>query len=149
MDRQPHEVRLQVSSDPRLLGLIRGALEVWLQIIGFDRDRRSEVVLAVDEACSNCIRHAYDGRTDEQVDVVLALSEDWIEITVSDRGAPCPKECTEYRPLEIPEADDLKPGGLGVKLIYEVFDEVSFHPGPTRGNCVTMRLSTRDPRIKT
>jgi hypothetical protein len=39
-----------------------------------------------------------------------------------------------------PEIDDLQPGGLGVRLIHEVFDEVHFCPGESRGNCVTMRL---------
>jgi anti-sigma regulatory factor (Ser/Thr protein kinase) len=140
MDRNSHELRLQVNSDPRLLGVIRGVLQVWLEVLGFDADRRSEVVLAVDEACSNCIRHAYQGRIDEQVELVLSAAEKWIEVTVSDQGNPCPKECAEYRPLERRDAHEVTPGGLGVKLIYEVFDDVTFCPGGTGGNCVTMRL---------
>lgn len=141
MDRQPHELRLLVNSDPRLLGVIRGVLQVWLEILGLEADRRSEVVLAVDEACSNCIRHAYEGRVDEQVELVLSLAEEWIEITVSDQGTRCPSECAEYSPLERPAAHEVVPGGLGVKLIYEVFDEVVFGPGRSGGNCVTMRLN--------
>lgn len=140
MDRQPHDLRLLVNSDPRLLGVIRGVLQVWLEILGLEADRRSEVVLAVDEACSNCIRHAYEGRVDEQVELVLSLAEEWIEITVSDQGRPCPSECAEYSPLERPAPHEVVPGGLGVKLIYEIFDEVVFCPGRSGGNCVTMRL---------
>lgn len=145
MDRTPHDLRLLVNSDPRLLGVIRGVLQVWLEILEFDADRRYEVVLAVDEACSNCIRHAYDGRIDEQVELVLSLAEDGIEITVSDQGSPCPTECAEYRPMERPAAHEVTPGGLGIKLIYEVFDEVEFCPGGSGGNCVTMRLHNQTP----
>lgn len=133
-------VRLEVSSDPCLLGLIRGVLQVWMDVFGLAVDRRDEVVLAVDEACSNAMRHAYGGRKDETVELVLSASGEWIEITVSDQGTPCPAECSEYRPLVAPELDDVTPGGLGVKLIHEVFDEVRFSPGTSHGNCVTMRL---------
>ncbi len=137
---RPDDIRLQVSSDPRLLGVIRGVVQVWLEVCGLVADRRHEVVLAVDEACSNAMRHAYGGRTDETVELVLSASTEWIEITVSDQGTPCPSECSEYRPLVAPAPHEVVPGGLGVKLIYEVFDEVRFCPGTTSGNCVTMRL---------
>ncbi len=133
-------VRLEVSSDPRLLAVVRGVLQVWLDLFDLAADRRHEVVLAVDEACSNAIRHAYDGRTDESVELVLAASGECFEITVSDRGTPCPTECAQYRPLLAPEPHEVAPGGLGVKLIHTVFDEVRFCPGTTSGNCVTMRL---------
>jgi anti-sigma regulatory factor (Ser/Thr protein kinase) len=139
-DRTVDDLRLEICSDPRLLGLIRGVLQTWLEILGLEADRRSEIVLAVDEACSNAIRHAYGGRTDERIELVLSLSSDWIEITVSDEGTPCPSECSEYKPIQRPEPDEVQPGGLGVKLIHEVFDEVRFCPGTRRGNCVTMRL---------
>ncbi|RLE16902.1 MAG: hypothetical protein DRJ50_14640 [Actinobacteria bacterium] len=134
------DLRLQVSSDPRLLGVIRGVIHVWLEVLGLVIDRRQEVVLAVDEACSNAMRHAYEGRTDESIELVLSASDEWVEITVSDQGRPCPTECSEYRPLLPPEPHEVEPGGLGVKLIHEVFDEVRFCPGTSHGNCVTMRL---------
>jgi anti-sigma regulatory factor (Ser/Thr protein kinase) len=139
-ERDTEVLRLEVSSDPRLLGVIRGVLQVWLELVGLAVDRRDEVVLAVDEACANCIRHAYDGRIDEPVELLLSASAEWLEISVSDQGTPCPAECAEYRPLMAPEPHELKPGGLGVKLIHKVFDEVRFCPGTTIGNCVTMRL---------
>ena len=134
------ELRLQVSSHPMLLGVVRGVLQTWMEVFGIARDRRHEVMLAVDEACSNAMRHAYEGRCDESLELVLDASPEWVEITVSDQGVPCPPECIEEFAPEPPTAEDLKPGGLGVKLIHEVFDEVRYCPGTTRGNCVTMRL---------
>lgn len=136
----PDALRVEVSSDPRALGVIRGVFQMWLGLVGFPADRRAEVVLAVDEACSNCMRHAYGGQIDETVELCFSATDDWLEIVVSDRGTPCPSECTEYRPLEAPDPDQLQPGGLGVRLIHEVFDEVQFCRGTKTGNCVTMRL---------
>ena len=63
-----------------------------------------------------------------------------LEFQVSDQGVPCPAECAERRPLEAPDSENLQPGGLGVQLMYEVFDDVRFCPGVTAGNCVTMKL---------
>ncbi len=136
------DIRFRVSSDPRLLGVVRGVIQAWLEVCSLVPDRRREVILAVDEACSNAIRHAYKGRTDGSIELVLSASDEWIEISVSDEGTPCPSECSEYRPMVRPDERELVPGGLGVKLIYEVFDEVRFCPGTTNGNCVTMRLYT-------
>lgn len=133
-------VTLEVSSDPRLLGLIRGVTQTWLELADIAADRRHEIVLAIDEACSNAIRHAYGGRTDGSVELEFAASDDHVEITVNDQGKPCPPECAEYQPLVAPDPHEMTPGGLGVKLIHKIFDEVRFCPGTTRGNCVTMRL---------
>lgn len=134
------DLRLRISSDSRLLGVARGVLQMWLEIRGLEADRRGEIVLAVDEACANAIRHAYGGRTDGRIELVLSSTDEWIEISVNDEGLPCPPECSAYRPLERPTANDVRPGGLGVRLIHEVFDEVRFCSGPSGGNCVTMRL---------
>jgi len=139
-DPSPGTLRVEVSSDPRALGVIRSVLQVWLGLIRFPADRRPEIVLAVDEACSNCIRHAYGGQVDETVELCFSATDDWLEIVVSDRGTPCPSERTECRPLEPPDPERLRPGGLGLRLIREVFDEVEFCRGTKTGNCVTMRL---------
>lgn len=144
MANEVDELRLRTSSDPRLLGVIRGVLQTWLEIVGLEANRRSEVVLAVDEACANAIRHAYGGRVDGEVELILGLSDEWIEITVNDKGTPCPAECAEFKPMVRPNAHEVEPGGLGVQLIHQVFDEVRFCPGTEYGNCVTMRLRRMD-----
>ncbi len=107
---------------------------------GYDEERTDEVVLAVDEACTNSMRHSYFHRPDGIVYVKISSSEYWIEIEVRDDGAPAPASCLQRKELCAPDPDDLRPGGLGVQLIYRVFDEVEFEPGVERGNRVRMRL---------
>ncbi len=137
---EDNELCLEVSSNPRLLAVVRGVVGRWMEVLKVGGNRRDEVVLAVDEACANCMRHAYRGRTDEPIHVRLSADDEWVEISVSDRGVPCPADQAAYRPMSPPAPDSIEPGGLGVKLIYRVFDEVRFCPGADRGNCVTMRL---------
>ena len=137
MDR---DLRLTVRSDPKLLGSIRSLVRSWVDAWEMDEKTVDRVVLAIDEACTNAIRHAYEGRCDGTVELTLHAGEEYLEFQVSDTGLSCPSVCTERRPLEKPEVDDLRPGGLGIQLIHEVFDEVEFFPGESGGNCVTMKL---------
>jgi len=141
----PREILIEVAADPKLLGTIRGMVRSYLAEAGFDRDRRDEGVLGVDEACTNAIRHGCRGCEDMTFRIALRTNEDWLEIELADSGDPAPPEAFERRPDNgPPNLDDLRPGGLGVQLIYQVFDDVTFCSGPDVGNCVTMRL--RRPR---
>ena len=138
-----NDVRLIVRSDPRFLGSIRSLVRAWLEACEVAGDLVDTVVLAIDEACANAIRHAYEGRCDETLEVRLHENGEHLEFQVSDQGAPCPPECIEPRPPQRPAAKDLTPGGLGIPLMHEVFDEVRFCPVATGGNCVIMRLKRK------
>ncbi len=135
-----YDIRLEVRSDPRHLGLIRALVHDWADSFGIPHDLVHDVVLAIDEACSNVIRHAYEGRADRPLELRLLASPEHLEFEVRDQGLLCPPECHERRSLEAPDAHDLQPGGLGVQLMHQVFDQVVFCPGEHGGNCVTMRL---------
>ena len=135
-----HDIRLELRSEPRLLATIRCLVRGWVEASGITTDVAEEVVLAIDEACSNAIRHSYEGRCDETVELKLRSTPDFLEFEVCDRGVPCSPEHVERRPLSAPDSDDVRPGGLGIQLMYEVFDEVRFSPGEQQGNCAIMRL---------
>jgi anti-sigma regulatory factor (Ser/Thr protein kinase) len=135
-----HDIRLELRSDPRLLGTIRCLIRGWVEASGVAPGVADEVVLAIDEACSNAIRHSYEGRCDQTVELTLRSAAEFLEFEVCDRGVPCPPEHFERRPLQAPESNDVRPGGLGVQLMYEVFDEVRFSPTEGGGNCAVMRL---------
>ncbi len=134
------DLHLTVRSDPKLLGSIRSLVRSWVDSWDVDVKTADEVVLAIDEACTNAIRHAYEGRCDGSLELTLHAAEEHLEFQVSDTGVSCPAESTERRPLQPPDVDDLEPGGLGIQLIHKVFDEVDFCPGESGGNCVTMKL---------
>ena len=107
---------------------------------GFPKPRVDEIVLAVDEACTNAIRHAYANCPDRRFRLTLRANGGCVEVTLRDRGKPAPAGRLKRKDPIAPGLDALKPGGLGVQLMYEVFDEVKFRPGRERGNAVTMRL---------
>jgi len=133
------DIRLEVRSDPRFLRCIRSLVRGWVEGCELSRDATDEVVLAIDEACSNAIRHSYGGRCDRFVELTLRADDEWLEVRLCDQGEPCPPEHRERRVLEPPDPEHLVPGGLGVQLIHLAFDEVEFCPGATSGNCVILR----------
>lgn len=139
------DFRLTIRSDPRLLAAVRCLVRAWVERNGFDANEAGRIVLAIDEACSNAIRHAYEGRCHESMELRLRSDPKALELILCDHGSPCAKDKSAPRKLETPTPDNLRPGGLGVQLIHEVFDEVDFRSGSPRGNCVTMRLQRRTP----
>ena len=133
------DVRLQVRSDPRFLRCIRSLVRGWVEACELERDATDEMVLAIDEACSNAIRHSYGGDCDRFVELTLRADVEYLEVRLCDQGTPCPPEHVQRRELEVPDPENLKPGGLGVQLMHRAFDEVEFCPDRTQGNCVIMR----------
>jgi anti-sigma regulatory factor (Ser/Thr protein kinase) len=140
VDNFDRDLRLTVRSDPKLLVSVRSLVRGWVESWNIDEKTADKVVLAIDEACTNAIRHAYEGRFDGSVELTLHAEPEYLEFQVSDAGVPCPPECVERRPPRPQDVNDLQPGGLGIQLIHEVFDEVDFCPGEGGGNCVTMKL---------
>jgi len=134
------DIRLKVLSDPRMLCAIRGLIRGYTKNLGLAAERAEEVVLAVDEACTNSMRHSYEGRTDGLLEITLRSDAEAIEIVLRDRGRPAPKELVKPGGSSPVNAGTLKPGGLGLQLIRRVFDGVSFRPGREKGNCLLMRL---------
>ena len=98
----PEDFRVAVRSDPRLLSSVRGLVRTWIEEHGVAPELTARAVLAIDEACTNAIRHAYDGRPDEVVELVLRSAPEALEFVLSDRGNRCPKEKQRRRELAAP-----------------------------------------------
>ena len=77
----------------------------------------ADVLLALDEAVSNAIRHG--SRGGEQVQVTVESDDEWVEMTVRD-GGPTPR--LPRLPAEPPPV--LQTGGRGLWLILQLVDEV-------------------------
>lgn len=133
-------MRIETSSDPKLLRAIRGLVQGYISRFGLPSERVADVVLAVNEACSNSIRHSYGNESSGRVELVFRSTPHEIEVELRDDGAPATPERLAPISLAPPELSSLSPGGLGVQFIYQVFDETEYHPGKQRGNRVVMRL---------
>ena len=139
--KTPEDIRIEIRSDPRLLKAVRGLVRGYMAHHGFDTARVDEIVIAVDEACANALRHSYQGRTDGVLKLALCSNPRSVRVTLQDEGIPAqlPRKRAKKTDEEV-----LKPGGKGLEIMRAVFDEVKFQVGKEHGNCVTMRLKRPD-----
>lgn len=95
------------------------------------------VELAVDEACTNIIEHAYGGEGKGDIQCCCDISKDRLTITLRDRGRP-------FNPNKVPvpkskaNLKSLKTGGAGLYLMRKMMDEVRFEFSKESGNIVTL-----------
>ncbi len=134
-------VTLTVSSDPRCLGAVRAMVESSAGRAGFDARARHRIALAVDEACANVIRHAYCGRTDGDVTITCSLEPGdecpTFVVHVVDHGDPPPGGCIEPLPVTSPP----QPGGLGLRLMHEIMDRVTYARDPEGANVLVLTVA--------
>jgi anti-sigma regulatory factor (Ser/Thr protein kinase) len=79
------------------------------------------MVLGVDEACTNIIRHAYHLRDDQLISLSLEGLRNCIRMRLRDYGKQ-----TETHAIKGRSHDLIRPGGLGVHLIRTAFDKVDY-----------------------
>ena len=114
-------LELRVMSDPANLAAVRKQIEALAQASGFEERAVAEVGLCVNEAMANIIRHAYDGRHDQPIDVTAKADEKQLIITLRDWGNgidPSKLPCRPYDPLE--------PGGVGLICLGQWMDDVLY-----------------------
>jgi len=135
-------MRLRVPAQPDRLRLIRTSVEQAARFCNADNAWAADLVMAVDEACQNIIRHAYGSRG-ESGDIVIDFVRvgDAMEVHLMDFAAPVDPATVKPRDL-----GDVRPGGLGVHLIRSVCDDARFVAPPAGvGNLfkLTKRLGTK------
>jgi sigma-B regulation protein RsbU (phosphoserine phosphatase) len=121
------------SASPRALREIRAAVQSFTGDCGAATACANDIVLAVDEACQNIIRHAYSGELGEII-LRMECSDGKLVISLIDFAPEVDKTKVRGRDL-----DDVKPGGLGTHFIHEVMDRVEFVEAPPDcGNMLRM-----------
>lgn len=117
-------VRLTIPAKPEYITLSRLALSGLSRVRAFPDDTLADLKLALTEACSNSVRHAYaDG--EGHVDICFELLDDRLIVEVADDGSG-------FTPAIVGEEGDseLSEGGLGIAIIRSIADEVEIGGGP-------------------
>jgi anti-sigma regulatory factor (Ser/Thr protein kinase) len=126
-------MRIALSSEPRLLHILRGVVRCRAQEAGFSESDAECLAMAIDEAAANVIQHTYGERRDACLALEVRSFSDRLEFVLEDWG---PKVCSGQirpRPLE-----DVRPGGLGTFFIRSFMDSSSYDPDFAEGNRLRM-----------
>lgn len=113
--------KVEFSSHTGNLALMRSIVRGFLDAYPFSERERTLMVLGVDEACTNIIRHAYHLRDDQPIALSLEGKRDCVCMRLRDYGHQCSPETMKGRAHDL-----IKPGGLGLHLIRNAFDKVDY-----------------------
>ncbi len=130
---------LKLPSDSANLDIIREFVGKIAQNMGFNEDDINKIELAVDEASTNVIKHAYKGseKDNKIIDIDIVTFSNRLEIMVTDRGKGfIPNRIKEPNMKEY--LKQMKRGGLGIYLIKSLMDKVVFNIHPGTKNQVKM-----------
>jgi serine/threonine-protein kinase RsbW len=103
---------------------------------GMDEDRIFEVQMAVDEACTNAMEHAYEGRSDGQVRICCYSENHQFVVRIVDFGKPFSPDDVPAPRTDAP-LEEREIGGLGLFFMRQLMDRVEIRSNE-QGNEVIM-----------
>ena len=130
MKKRSQKFKLRIPSMTDNLQLIRDFVVKIASKAGLNEEIQEQVALAVDEACTNVIKHAHKFTATRPIDILIQTDDQKIKITISDQGSG-------FDPTRLVKPDlkkftkEARHGGLGIYLMQTLMDEVdySFNPG--------------------
>ena len=133
---------ISIPSQTSFLGLVREVTKKMAESAGFTDGTAERLALAVDEATTNVIEHAYHGSGDRE-----------IELRYEDRGPDFRVEIVDtgqmVDPRAVPRVDldrfvsERRTGGLGMHLMEKIMDSVTFRRSARRNVCCLVKR--KDP----
>jgi serine/threonine-protein kinase RsbW len=128
---------LSITSQTENLMLVREFVSSAAKNAGFNEVTINNILIAVDEACTNVIKHAYENNPNKPIDVSITLDNDKFNIIIKDKGK-------NFDPNAIPTPNmkeyfkQYKVGGLGIHLMKNLMDDVVFQSKPQKYNQVIL-----------
>jgi anti-sigma regulatory factor (Ser/Thr protein kinase) len=138
---QTETITLTVPSHPKYLYVIRSMLYPVVVDAGFSKKEARRIVLAVDEACSNIIKYAYEGDHSRSIALNIVVEKTKLVIELKDSGKK--PDVSRIIPRKL---DDIRPGGLGTHFMAEVFDNVQYNTSGDAGTILTLEKRIHDVR---
>lgn len=137
MSKKLKEKQIVVKSRTENLSKIRDFISAAAAKAGFNNESVENIMLAVDEACTNIIKHAYKSFPDGDIIIELSSSNSKFKILITDYG-------TSFEPDLIPTPNvqkyyrEHRVGGLGMYLMKTLMDSVEYKSVPGKYNQVSL-----------
>jgi serine/threonine-protein kinase RsbW len=129
------DVRLTLPARPENVAVIRHVLGAFAEALNLPAAVVEDMRLAVTEACTNVVRHAYDGDEPGPLEIVIRPDGDLLDVIVSDRGRG------------IGPSPDTAGPGLGLPLIAALVHSLEIEHAPRAGSRLAMSFLRR-PRVR-
>jgi serine/threonine-protein kinase RsbW len=133
---------LRVQSKTENLSEIRDFVSVNALDAGIPEATVEKIILAVDEACTNIIKHAYQHSPDGKIIIKVEYDKEKFTVTIIDYG-------NSFDPDKVPLPDlqkyyrEHRVGGLGMYLMKSLMDDVTYTTVPGKYNQVLLSKKIR------
>jgi anti-sigma regulatory factor (Ser/Thr protein kinase) len=125
------DVKLTLPARPENVSVIRHVLGAFAEALRLPDDLVEDLRLAVTEACTNVVRHAYPPDLPGPVEISIVPTDEHVSVVVADYGRG------------LGSSSDANGPGLGLPLIAAIADEVDLQPVPGGGSRVAMTFARR------
>ncbi len=135
----PGPLEVEMLSDAADLRRVRDLVGEWVAACGASEKMNADIVLALDEALTNVIRHGYENQPGQRICLRGACIQTpdhgrALEFVVRDWGRQVPLDSIRGRDLDLP-----RPGGLGVHIIRALMDQAEYSHATDGGMRLVMR----------
>lgn len=121
----PYRYHITIPSQTERLSDVREFVADLARAHGFAEDDINKITIAVDEACTNIIKHGYNYSPDNTIEIEIIRKGSDFEIVISDKGKQFDPQA-----IQTPDMKDYlthyRRGGLGVYLMKRIMDKVEF-----------------------
>lgn len=137
---------LRFPSDTQFLNMVRDLARRLAEQTGFEPEEAEKIAMAVDEATTNVIEHAYHGAPDREIEIHFDPDGESLNIQILHDGDPI-----EEVPMPAFDLDKLvaerRTGGLGIYIMRQVMDDLNFGKSDSGKNmCVMVRYKRRSKK---
>lgn len=117
--------KILLSSSTKNLALLRNFIESSATASGFDESAINQIILSVDEACTNIIKHAHKYNENENIEVETRNENGQFKIIIKYKGSG-------FNPNDLRNPDmkeyfsKYKVGGLGVPIMKKFMNRIEY-----------------------
>jgi|ERR1041384_1133761 serine/threonine-protein kinase RsbW len=124
---------LHIQSQTGKLNLVRHFVFEAALKFGFDEESASKIMLAVDEACTNVIKHAYEFAPTRDIELEVVTHDRQFEVVILHTGKPFDPDSVTTPDMK-KYLSQFRRGGLGMHLMRSLMDNVEYKAGPDGRN---------------
>lgn len=139
-------MELRFPSESRYLHMVHQLTKNLAETTGFEPVEAEQIALAVDEAATNVIQHAYGGKPGREIEIHFDPEGDSLDIVILHEGKP-------LESVPVPEFDldklvaERRKGGLGLTIMRQMMDKVEHgRAGTGKNMCVMVRYKQKGSR---
>ena len=122
---------MKIPSQTDKLFTVRNFVAEAAHTFGFDEESMNKISIAVDEACTNIIKHSYNYASNKEIDVTIVMNNSKFEVVIVHQGKSFDPEAIKSPDMK-EYLSHYRRGGLGIHLMRSLMDKVEYNILPNQ-----------------